>query len=34
MGWQEALHIVRFLLKDGLLQIWIPLPAERDVWQL
>jgi hypothetical protein len=34
MGWRDALHILRFLLEERLLQIWIPLPAERDVWQL
>jgi transposase len=34
MGWRDALHILRFLLEDRLLQIWIPSPAERDARQL
>jgi transposase len=34
MDRRDGLDILRFLLEDRLLRIWIPLPAERDVRQL
>jgi transposase len=33
MDWRDGLHILRFLVEDRLVQIWIPSPAERDVRQ-
>ena len=33
MDWRDAFHILQFLRQDRPLQIWIPLPAERDVRQ-
>jgi hypothetical protein len=28
MDWRDGLHILRFLLEDRLLQVWIPSPTE------